>query len=185
MWIVAGLAGLLLLATGTVSPHEALDVLRQVGPVLLFLAGITLVAEMADSAGVFTAAAGLAARLGRGDVRRLFALIVVLATLSTITLSLDTTAVLLTPVVLALASRLDLPAMPFAMATVWLANTASLLLPVSNLTNLLAVRTLNLGVLDFAGGTWLAATLAIVLTVGVLAARNRTRSSGGADRGTS
>ncbi len=30
------------------------------------------------------------------------------------------------------------------MATVWLANTASLLLPVSNLTNLLALRTLDL-----------------------------------------
>jgi len=30
--------------------------------------------------------------------------------------------------------------LPFAMTTVWLANTASLLLPVSNLTNLLALH---------------------------------------------
>ena len=53
-------------------------------------------------------------------------------------LSIDTTAVLLAPIGLAMASELGLSALPFAFAAIWLANSASLLLPVSNLTNLLA-----------------------------------------------
>lgn len=63
----------------------------------------------------------------------------------TVLLGLDTTAVLLTPVVLSMSVQLDLPTMPFALLTVWLANTASLLLPVSNLTNLLALDRLGCG----------------------------------------
>ena len=59
----------------------------------------------------------------------------------TIVLSLDTTAVLLTPVVIAVArpARTSRPCRSL-MTTLWLANTASLLLPVSNLTNLLALH---------------------------------------------
>lgn len=173
MWLVAAVAGLVLVVTGIAPWSEVGQVAGQVGPVLLFLTGITVVAELADAAGVFTAAAGLAARCGAGSVRRLFALVVVLATITTTVLSLDTTAVLLTPVVLALAASLEISPVPFAMATVWLANTASLLLPVSNLTNLLAVRTLGLSVTGFASRTWLAAALAIAVTAAVLATRYR------------
>jgi arsenical pump membrane protein len=173
VWLVAALAGVLTVATGLVSPQAAGQVAGQVGPVLLFLTGITAVAELADAAGVFAAAAGLAARLGGGSVRRLFALVVVLGTATTLVLSLDTTAVLLTPVVLVLAAQLEISPIPFAMATVWLANTASLLLPVSNLTNLLAVHTLGLSVTGFAGRTWLAALAAVTVTVLVLALRYR------------
>jgi len=173
VWLGAALAGALAVACGWVPWHEAGQVVGQVGPVLLFLAGITVVAELADAAGVFTAAAALAARLGRGSVRRLFALVLVLGAVTTVVLSLDTTAVLLTPVVLALAAQLDISPVPFAMATVWLANTASMLLPVSNLTNLLAVRTLGLSVTGFAAHMWPAALFALAVTVMVLWTRYR------------
>jgi Na+/H+ antiporter NhaD/arsenite permease-like protein len=73
----------------------------------------------------------------------LWLLVVLLAVASTIFLSLDTTAVLLTPVVVLLARHNGLPPLPFALTTVWLANCASLLLPVSNLTNLLAEHALG------------------------------------------
>ena len=73
----------------------------------------------------------------------LWALVVLLAVLSTAVLSLDTTAVLLTPVVIALARRTHTPPLPFALAVLALANTASLVLPVSNLTNLLADHVLG------------------------------------------
>lgn len=68
----------------------------------------------------------------------LWTLVVVLAVVSTVFLSLDTTAVIVTPVVVVLAQSIGVSPLPFALATVWLANTASLALPVSNLTNLLA-----------------------------------------------
>jgi arsenical pump membrane protein len=64
--------------------------------VLGFLAAITVLAELSDRAGVFDAAAGICARTARGSTRRLFLLIAGLGTLTTIGMSLDTTAVLLT-----------------------------------------------------------------------------------------
>jgi arsenical pump membrane protein len=58
--------------------------------------------------------------------------------------------VLLTPVMIALARQASVPPLPFAMTTVWFANLASLLLPVSNLTNLLAANRVGLTPLGFA-----------------------------------
>jgi len=74
----------------------------------------------------------------------------VVASATTAILSLDATDVLLTPVVLATAGSLAVPARPHAYATAHLANTASLLLPVSNLTNLLAFTAAGLSFLHFA-----------------------------------
>jgi len=134
MWAVLGVAGVLVVATGWLPASTAREVaLTRGGPVLGFLVAITVLAELADRAGVFDAAAGACARAARGSTLRLFVLIAALGTLTTIGMSLDTTAVLLTPVVLTATTRLGLAPLPFALLAVWLANTASLLLPVSNL----------------------------------------------------
>ena len=142
----------------------------RVGPILGFLVCITIVAELADGLGVFAFIARGAARLARGSVLRLWLLVVLVAVLATAVLSLDTTAVLLTPVVLALAAQLRLDRMLFAFTAVWLANTASLFLPVSNLTNLLALTRLpDAGVIAFLRLTWPAAVACTVVTVMALA----------------
>jgi Arsenical pump membrane protein len=80
------------------------------------------------------------------------------------------TAVLLTPVVLTLTDRLRLRPLPFALLSVWLANAASLLLAVSNLTNLLALQREHLSTLTFAGRMALPELAAVAITVGYLAA---------------
>lgn len=141
-------AGLLLVggiavATGLLPAADAVAVGERVWPVLLFAVAVTVVAELADRAGLFAAVAERLARLGRGHGWVLWGLVVLLAVASTVFLSLDTTAVLLTPVVVLLARHHGYPPLPFALTTVWLANTASLLLPVSNLTNLLAEHALG------------------------------------------
>lgn len=107
------------------------DLFLKIAPVVGFLVALTIVAEVADRAGVFDVAGHWAARAARGSVLRLWLLVVALATASTIVLSLDTTVVLLTPVVLAIVRAAGLDRRLFALTTVWLANTASLLLPVS------------------------------------------------------
>ena len=84
------------------------SLLIRVGPILAFLVCVTIVAELADGLGVFSALAQGAARLAQGSVLGLWLLIVGVAVTSTALLSLDTTAVLVTPVVLALARQLDL-----------------------------------------------------------------------------
>src|SRR5690606_25456121 len=103
--------------------------LARTAPVLAFAAFVTALAELSRDAGVFTSAAERLARLARGQRTMLFAAVIALAVGATTFLSLDTTAVLLTPVVIALAAHTGSNPVPFAMATVWLANTASLTLP--------------------------------------------------------
>ena len=173
MWIAAVVLGALTLVTRALSPAEAWGVTREVGPVLIFLVGITVVAELADKAHVFDVAAVKAARTARGRGWLLYALVVALGTAVTIVLSLDTTAVLLTPVLIALAQRCKLPALPLAMTAVWLANIASLLLPVSNLTNLLALHALGLQPAQFAARMWAPQLAALTVGVAVLAIRYR------------
>ncbi|HUW77588.1 MAG TPA: SLC13 family permease [Candidatus Nanopelagicaceae bacterium] len=143
--------------------------LVRVAPILGFLLTITVVAELADAAGVFEAASVLGARGARGSVRRLWFLVLVLASVTTMLLSLDTTAVLLTPVVLVLSRRLGIAPWPFALATVWLANTASLLLPVSNLTNLLLINRLHWSVSHYTTRMWIPALVAVAISVVILA----------------
>lgn len=125
-------------ATGVLPAAEAAELWDRVWPILLFVVAITVVTELAAEAGVFTVLAQQTARWGRGRAWVLWLLVVVVAALSTIFLSLDTTAVLLTPVVIVMARHAGLNPLPFALTTVWMANAGSLLLPVSNLTNLLA-----------------------------------------------
>jgi arsenical pump membrane protein len=166
--LVAGAA----MATRLLPASDAGSVLRRIAPVLVFLVAITVVAQLAQNAGVFDAAAHLAARVGRGRTWALWLLMVLLATVSTIVLSLDTTAVLLTPVALALAVQIGISPALFAMTTVWLADTASMLLPVSNLTNLLALHRLQALGVDLRGYvsiTWLPALVSVLVTVAVLA----------------
>jgi arsenical pump membrane protein len=69
----------------------------------------------------------------------------------TAVLSLDATVVLLTPIVFATAARLRTSPRPHVYACSHLANSASLLLPVSNLTNLLAFHASGLSFMRFAG----------------------------------
>ncbi|CAH0230322.1 Arsenical pump membrane protein [Microbacterium sp. Bi128] len=134
LWILGAIA----LLTGVLPADEALAVADRVWPILLFVVAVTVVAELASTAGLFDVVAARLARLARGRTAWLWVLVVALATVATAFLSLDTTAVLLTPVVVAMAVARKLDPLPFAFVTVVLANTASLVLPVSNLTNLLA-----------------------------------------------
>ncbi len=141
--VVLLVLGGLAIAFGILSPASAAAVGDRVWPVLLFAVSITVVAELAAEAGVFAAVAERTARAARGRAGLLWLFVILLAIVSTAFLSLDTTAVLLTPVVVLVARANGLPPLPFALTTVWLANTASLILPVSNLTNLLALHALG------------------------------------------
>lgn len=143
--IGAGLlvVGALLIVTAVLPVDDAIAVGNRVWPVLLFVVAITIVTELAAEAGLFRVLAARASRIAGGRGWNLWLLVVALSVISTVFLSLDTTAVLLTPVVVLLARHGGLSPIPFALTTVWLANTASLLLPVSNLTNLLAEHELG------------------------------------------
>lgn len=136
--VVAVPAAGLAVALGLVAPSVAVDRLLAIGPTVGFLAAILLFGQLCAEAGVFDYLGARTARASRGEAARLLVLVVILAALVTATLTLDATVVLVTPVVLATTARLHVRPRPHVYACAQLANSASLLLPVSNLTNLLA-----------------------------------------------
>ncbi|HST41723.1 MAG TPA: ArsB/NhaD family transporter [Conexibacter sp.] len=125
------------------------DEVHTLAPTLGFLAAVLVLGHLCEREGLFAAAGRLLAAGSDGGARRLLALVFALAAGVTAVLGLDATVVLLTPVVLSSAALLRLPPRPHVYACVHLANAASLLLPVSNLTNLLAFHTANIGFLEF------------------------------------
>jgi Na+/H+ antiporter NhaD/arsenite permease-like protein len=165
-------AGLVALATGVLPGEAALALVDRVWPVLTFVVAVTVVTELAAGAGLFRAVGAGVARRARGRTLLLWGGVVALAVVCTVFLSLDTTAVLLTPVVLAVALHAGLDARPFALVTVWLANAASMLLPVSNLTNLLAEHHVG-GIREFVALTWAPALACVVVPVAAVALLHR------------
>lgn len=168
-WWTCGGAGIALLL-GLVRPSEALGELGAGKDALLFLAALLVLSLLVDKSGFFEWAAIGCARASKGQGRRLFLNFLVLGTVVTITLSLDTTAVLLTPLVLVCAHRVGLPARPFVVLCALLSNVASLLFPVSNLTNLLLVHLTGATFAHFVAVQLLPqAVVLVVLAVGLLA----------------
>jgi arsenical pump membrane protein len=143
-------AAVILVAAGAIPAGDAGAEVRRLAPVVGFLTAILVLAHLCDDDGLFRAAGAWMARSAGGRPRRLLALVFVAAAVTTAVLSLDTTVVLLTPVVFATAARLDVRARPHVYACTHLANSASLLLPVSNLTNLLAFAATGLAFGRFA-----------------------------------
>ncbi|MFE6940055.1 SLC13 family permease [Streptomyces chartreusis] len=158
--VVAVPAAALVMATGAISVGDALDEAERLGPVIGFLAAVLVLAQLCDDEGLFQWCGAWMARTSAGQPRRLLAQVFVAASAITAVLSLDATVVLLTPVVFATAARLGARPKPHVYACTHLSNTASLLLPVSNLTNLLAFAASGLSFTRFAALMtlpWLAA----------------------------
>jgi len=115
-----------------------------------FLAAVLVLAHFCDVEGLFQACGAWMARRAAGSPGRLLSAVFVLGSVITAVLSLDATVVLLTPVVFVTASRMGVRPKPHIYACAHLSNTASLLLPVSNLTNLLAFTASGLSFTRFA-----------------------------------
>lgn len=160
-WAVLG--GGLTLALGLVSLRQAGELLLETREALILLVGMMSLSAVAEKAGFFDWAASLAARAGGGRVFYLYAFVFLVGTLVTATLSLDATAIVLTPIVHGMVVRLRLSPLPFMFACVYTANTASLFLPVSNLTGLLAYDKFDLDFVRFGLVMFIPATLAVLV----------------------
>ena len=126
-----------------------------------FLGALLVLAEGCRREGLFDAIGALMGAGARASPRRLLRLVFCVATAVTAVLGLDATVVLLTPIVFATAATLRTSPRPHVYACSHLANSASLWLPVSNLTNLLAFDASDLSFTRFAALMTLP-TLAVV-----------------------
>lgn len=136
--LVAVPAAALAILIGLVPGTEALKEVKAMAPTVGFLAAVLVLARLAEEWNVFAYLGALAGKVGHTNPKHLLAVVFVNASVVTAVLSLDATVVLLTPVVLAAAIKAGARTRPHLYACTHLANSASLLLPVSNLTNLLA-----------------------------------------------
>ncbi|MBV8951156.1 MAG: citrate transporter [Actinobacteria bacterium] len=145
-WVPPALAVVAAGLVGVVDVGQAgrsLDPLLE--PLAFLLLAVPLAVMLADL-GVFEALASLAA--GR---RRVVGGMWLLCTVTTAVLNLDAAVVLLTPLAVRTARRCGLDPVVLAMQPVLLACLASSFLPVSNLTNLIAVRQLGFTPAAFLG----------------------------------
>lgn len=128
-----------MLLLGIVPPYQAAKTLLTNWNLFLFFFGLLSIATIVDRAGIFDALAYLAGKLAKGNNRRLLINTFILGTIVTAFLSNDATVLILTPVMLTLTSRLGIPIRPYAFACAFIANIASVLLPVSNPTNIIVL----------------------------------------------
>ena len=149
--VAAAGGAVLLVAVAVIGLSEARDALSDLGPTVGFLAALLLIADGCRREGLFDVLGAVMARGSRGSPERLLAFVFAIAAGVTAVLSLDATVLLLTPIVFATAARIRTSPRPHVYACSHLANSASLLLPVSNLTNLLAFHASGLAFVRFAG----------------------------------
>ena len=145
--------------------HEAFS---QVWPAFALVAGLLLVGATAAGEGLFEKAGAIAARV-RGGGTVLLASLLLVAAVFTAILNLDTAVVFLTPVLLHAARERGLGEEPFLYGAVFMANSASLLLPGSNLTNLIVLAHDPVSGSTFASRLWPAWVIAVAVTIAFLA----------------
>jgi arsenical pump membrane protein len=145
-----------------------LDSIRQSWSPFVLVAGLLLVGRVAHEDGLFEATG---ARLAAAPLSPFLLLVGLLGLVAVVTavLNLDTAVVFVTPVLLHAARRRALDERPFLYGSVFMANSASLLLPGSNLTNMLVLSRGHVGGLAFAREMAPAWLLACAFTVAVVA----------------
>jgi arsenical pump membrane protein len=141
---------LVAIVLGATRTSTAWRSIRELFPTVAFLAAILAFGHLCAAEGVFRYLGSVTAHVSKGIPARLLILVVAFAAVITATLTLDATVVLVTPVVLATTRALGVPSRPHSYACVHIANSGSLLLPVSNLTNLLAFSASGLSFGKFA-----------------------------------
>lgn len=145
--------------------HEAFS---QAWPAFALVAGLLLIGATAAREGLFEETGALAARVRGGGTVLLTSLLLVTAAITAV-LNLDTAVVFLTPVLLHAARQRGLGEAPFLYGAVFMANSASLLLPGSNLTNLIVLANDHVSGSTFAIHLWPAWVVAVAVTIAFLA----------------
>jgi arsenical pump membrane protein len=179
-WAALGGAAAMLLL-GLATPGQALDLLWANLNVFGFFLGLMAIAALADTAGVFEWLAALAARTAHGSARRLFVNVFLLGALITVFLSNDATALILTPLVYTLVTRLRLPALPYMFACTFIADSASFVLPVSNPINIIVLQAFPRDLGAYLGHLLPAAVLVIAGNLGLFLLIFRRQIAGGFD----
>ena len=167
-WALAAVGCAGALAAALLSPNDARSAAAQDWSPFVLVAGLLLVGLVADEDRLFSAAGHALARLAPNGLVLYIGAVVLIVSVTTV-LNLDTSVAFLTPILVYTARNRGEGEAPFLYGCLLLSNAGSLLLPGSNLTNLIV-----LGHLHLSGGQFLrhmapaaiAAALVTALVVG-------------------
>ncbi len=165
--IIAMVGAAVLLLLGLIPPGDAFLTLIRDWNTFLFFLGMMGLSALAEAAGFFDWLAVQAARLAGQSAARLFLNVFLLGTLISMVLSNDATALILTPIVYVLVTKLRLPVLPYLFACTFIADTASFLLPVSNPINIIITSRFPLDLLTFLRLLLLPSVVVIVINIGI------------------
>ncbi|QBD77965.1 hypothetical protein EPA93_18975 [Ktedonosporobacter rubrisoli] len=157
----------LLLLLGLIAPGTAAITLLHEWNTFFFFLGMMSLSALAESAGIFDWLATQAAYMAKQSSARLFLNIFLLGCLISMILSNDATALILTPIVYTLVTRLRLSVLPFLFACTFIADTASFLLPVSNPINIIITSKFPLPFFTFLRLLFLPGLLVIGMNIAV------------------
>jgi arsenical pump membrane protein len=155
------------LAATAISPAEARAAASQAWPPFVLVAGLLLVGIVAHEDGLFDALAAAADRVPGSTAVLLLVLLGVVA-LVTVLLNLDTSVAFITPVLILAARRRGATEKAFLYGVFFMSNSASLLLPGSNLTNLLVLAREHVAGALFAARMFPAWVAAVAITAVVV-----------------
>lgn len=176
---VSALVGAVLVVLfGLVSIPRALQVEVHNWNIFLFFLGMMAIAALGDRSGVFDLIATAAARIARGRTIVLYIAIFVLGAGISLLFANDSTALVLTPIVYALVLRLKLDPLPFVFATTFIADTASIGLPVSNPLNVIVADRFGLSLSAYVSRLWLPAVIVVLINLAVFLVLYRRAVSG-------
>jgi arsenical pump membrane protein len=142
-WTPAVVGCALLVVAALLAPHNARAAAAQDWPPFVLVAGLLLVGLVADGDRLFAAGGQALARLSPNGVLLYAGTVVLVVTVTTL-LNLDTSVTFLTPVLVYAARSRGEGEAPLLYACLLLSNAGSLLLPGSNLTNLIVLGHLHL-----------------------------------------
>jgi arsenical pump membrane protein len=165
--IIAMVGAAILLLLGLITPADAFLTLIRDWNTFLFFLGMMGLSALAEAAGLFDWLAVRAAQLAGQSAARLFLNVFLLGTLISMVLSNDATALILTPIVYVLVTKLRLPVLPYLFACTFIADTASFLLPVSNPINIIITSRFPLDLWTFLRLLFLPSLVVIVINIGI------------------
>jgi arsenical pump membrane protein len=173
-WILATVGAVAFVVAGLLSHADARAAASQVWAPFVLVAGLLLVGLVADQDGLFAAAGHWLATAAPNGVA-LFAGAAATIAVVTALLNLDTSVVFLTPVLVYAARSRGEGEAPLLIGCLLLSNAGSLLLPGSNLTNLIVLGHLHLSGGQFFGHTalpWIASAVVTAVVIGLFEHRS-------------
>jgi arsenical pump membrane protein len=171
-WLLAIAGGLAATAAAALAPAAAQQAAAQDWQPFVLVTGLLLIGLAADRDGLFEAGGHQLARLARSGVA-LYCGAAVLIGAVTALLNLDTSVAFLTPVLVYTARRRGGGEAPLLYGCLLLSNAGSLLLPGSNLTNLIVLGHLHLSGALFLSRMWPAWLAALAVTAAAIAFAER------------